>query len=106
MTLTEIMMTEKQLNRAAAWNLVCEYTQGESLRLHMLAVETAVRAYAEKFQSQQEIAAEVINVDKWAIVGLLHDFDYERWPDPPDQSPKRGGDFARSWLPRRCHLCD
>ncbi len=61
--------------RAEAYALMCEFTQSDSLRKHMLAVEAAVRAYARKFGADEE---------QWAIVGLLHDFDYERWPDPPD----------------------
>ena len=63
------------LNRQAAYDLVCQYTKSESLRRHMLAVEAAMRAYARKFGEDEE---------KWGAVGLLHDFDYERWPNPPD----------------------
>lgn len=60
------------LDRTAAWSLVCEWTQSESLRKHMLAVETAMRAYARKFGAAEEA---------WALAGLLHDFDYERFPN-------------------------
>src|SRR4026209_1833392 len=73
------------MNRADAYALVCEYTQSDSLRKHMLAVETGVRAYARKFVENEEL---------WGIVGLLHDFDYERWPNPPDH-PLRGSEILR-----------
>ena len=71
------------MNREAAYALVCEYTNGESLRKHMLAVELAMRAYAIKYREDE---------NKWAIVGLLHDFDYEKWPDPPDH-PLKGSEI-------------
>ena len=59
-------------SREDAWNLLCEYTQSESLRKHMLAVEACVRAYAKKHNADQEL---------WGVTALLHDFDYERWPN-------------------------
>ena len=71
------------MNRADAYALVCEYTQSDSLRKHMLAVETGVRAYARKFGEDEGL---------WGIVGLLHDFDYERWPNPPDH-PLKGAEI-------------
>jgi putative nucleotidyltransferase with HDIG domain len=58
--------------RDDAWNLLCEYTQSESLRKHMLAVEACVRAYARKNGADEEL---------WSLTALLHDFDYERWPN-------------------------
>jgi len=78
------------MNRADAYALVCEYTQNPSLRKHMLAVEAAMRAYADKFGEDPE---------KWAIVGLLHDFDYERWPDPPDHPLKGAAILAERGYP-------
>jgi putative nucleotidyltransferase with HDIG domain len=71
------------MNRDDALKLVCEYTTSDSLRKHMLAVEAAMRAYAKKLGEDEEL---------WGIVGLLHDFDYERWPNPPDH-PLRGAEI-------------
>src|SRR3989440_2784192 len=68
------------MNRTDALTLLNEYTKNPSLVKHMLAVEAALRAYASKLGQDEET---------WGIVGLLHDFDYERWPDPPDH-PLRG----------------
>jgi putative nucleotidyltransferase with HDIG domain len=65
--------------------LVNEYTKSQSLIRHMLAVESAMRAYARRFGEDEE---------KWGQVGLLHDFDYERWPDPPDH-PLKGSEILR-----------
>ncbi len=68
------------LDRQSAYDLMCEYTQSDSLRKHMLAVEAGMRSYARKY-GEDEL--------KWSTVGLLHDFDYERWPTPPDH-PMQG----------------
>ena len=72
-------------NRDDAWQLLNEYTKGESLLKHAMAVETAVRGYARKFGENEE---------EWGVVGLLHDFDYERWPTPEDH-PFRGSEILR-----------
>lgn len=63
------------MNRDDAWALVCEWTESESLRKHMLAVETAMRAYAREFGEDEE---------KWGVTGLLHDMDYEKHPTPAE----------------------
>src|ERR1700747_849654 len=73
------------MNRADALVLLQEYTQNASLIKHMLAVEAAMRAYARKLGQDEE---------RWGIVGLLHDFDYERWPNPPDH-PLKGSEILR-----------
>ena len=75
-----------ELNRADAWNIVTEHTQSESLRKHMLAVEAAVRGYARLWGEDEE---------GWGVVALLHDFDYERWPEPADH-PFRGVEILRA----------
>jgi predicted hydrolase (HD superfamily) len=59
------------MDREAAWQLLCEYTQTEPLRKHGLAVEAVMRHFARKNSEDEE---------RWGITGLLHDFDYERWP--------------------------
>ena len=73
------------LSRDAAWALLTEWTVGEGLRKHALAVETAVRGYARTF-GEDETA--------WSVVALLHDFDYERYPTPADH-PFRGCEELR-----------
>ncbi len=67
------------MTRDAAWELLTEYTKSESLLRHALAVEASMREYARIFGEDEE---------RWGIVGLLHDFDYERWPEPPDHPLK------------------
>lgn len=70
-----------------AWLLVCEFTESESLRRHMLSCEAAMRAYAYRFGG---------NADLWGVVGLLHDFDYERFPDVSASGhPNRGAEILR-----------
>jgi putative nucleotidyltransferase with HDIG domain len=68
-------------SRDDAWKLLCEYTQSESLRKHMLAVEACVRAYARKFGADVDRFAVAPDEDLWGLAALLHDFDYERWPN-------------------------
>jgi putative nucleotidyltransferase with HDIG domain len=80
---------ESMKDRTAAWGLLTEFTQSESLRKHALAVEACMRAYAQKFSSDEEL---------WGIVGLLHDFDYDKYPSLEDH-PYRGNEILkeRGW---------
>ncbi len=78
------------ITREDALALMHEYTQNENLRRHMYAVEAAMRVYARKFGEDEEL---------WGITGLLHDFDYERWPNderkPDDEHPTTGVKILR-----------
>ncbi|MGA1999163.1 MAG: HDIG domain-containing metalloprotein [Terriglobales bacterium] len=76
-------------DRQSAWCLLTEFTQSENLRKHALAVEACMRAYARKFGEDGE---------KWGVVGLIHDFDYDRWPTQEDH-PYRGNEILtqRGW---------
>ncbi len=69
--------------REEAWELLCEYTKGESLRKHALAVETAMRAAAVHYGGPD------VDVAEWGLTGLLHDFDYEMFPTA-DEHPYKG----------------
>ena len=69
----------KSLSREEAWNLFCEWTESPSLRRHVLAVEAAMRAYAERFGEDPE---------EWGAIGILHDLDYERHPDLETGHPR------------------
>ena len=66
-------------SRAEAWSLLCEWTESDPLRRHMLAVETGMRAYAVEFGEDEEL---------WGLTGLLHDLDYERYPDLETGHPR------------------
>lgn len=71
------------MDRQSAWNLLCEYTKSESLRKHALAVEACMRNYARKFGEDEET---------WGSTGLIHDFDYEMYPNAPDH-PLKGSEI-------------
>ena len=66
--------------REDAWELFCEWTESESLRKHVLGVEAAMRAYAREYGEDEEL---------WAVTGLLHDLDYERYPDLETGHPRK-----------------
>ena len=73
------------MNYQDALNLMHEHTQSEALRKHMYAVEAAMRAYAKKFGEDEEL---------WGTVAILHDFDYEKYPDAPDH-PTKGSEILK-----------
>ena len=75
-----------QLSREDAWTLLTEWTTSESLLRHMLAVEAAMRAYAPRFDGDAEL---------WGLTGLLHDLDYERYPNLEDGHPRSGAEPVR-----------
>ena len=98
-------------SREATLSLMHEYTASDSLRKHMLAVESAMRAYAEHYGE---------NVARWGVTGLVHDFDYERYPNaahsPTDEHPAegvrilRGSDIRKTcsrrfWVMRPTRAC-
>ena len=68
-----------QPTRDEAWQLFCEWTQSDSLRKHALGVEAAMRAYAREFGEDEEL---------WAVTGIVHDLDYERYPDLDSGHPR------------------
>jgi putative nucleotidyltransferase with HDIG domain len=76
-------------DRERAWGLLTEFTQSESLRKHALAVEACMRVYARKLGGDENL---------WGVVGLLHDFDYEKWPSLEDH-PYKGNEILkeRGW---------
>jgi putative nucleotidyltransferase with HDIG domain len=74
------------MNRQHAWNLLTEYTKKDGLIKHALAVEASMRAYADKFGEDTEV---------WGVVGLLHDFDYEKFPSMEDH-PFKGAEILRN----------
>src|SRR5579872_2085158 len=76
---------EMNMDRDAAWKLLTEFTQSESLRKHALAVEACMRAYARRFSTDEQL---------WGTVGLLHDFDYDRYPSLEDH-PYKGNEILR-----------
>jgi putative nucleotidyltransferase with HDIG domain len=73
------------MDRAEAWCLLTEFTQSESLRKHALAVEACMRAYARKLGADEEL---------WGMVGLIHDFDYEKYPSA-EEHPFKGNEILK-----------
>ncbi|MBV8733984.1 MAG: HD domain-containing protein [Solirubrobacterales bacterium] len=69
----------REISRQEAWDLLCEWTASESLRRHALAVEAAMRAYASRFEGDEQL---------WGLTGLVHDLDYDRYPSAGDGHPR------------------
>ena len=78
------------IDRAGAWDILCEFTQSESLRKHALAVEACVAAYARQFREDEQ---------KWSVTALLHDFDWEIHPQAPDHPMKGEAILAARGVP-------
>ena len=78
------------IDRAVAWEILCEFTQSESLRKHALAVEACVAAYARQFREDEQ---------KWSVTALLHDFDWEVHPQAPDHPIKGEAILAARGVP-------
>jgi putative nucleotidyltransferase with HDIG domain len=76
------------IDRETAWGLLSEFTQSESLRKHALSVEACMRAYARK------LAAGSAEEELWGVVGLLHDFDYDKYPSLDDH-PYKGNEILK-----------
>ena len=85
--------------REDAWGLLCEYTPNENLRKHALAVEACVRAYARKAAGRSASNQAGADEELWGLTALLHDFDYERWPNqehhPTEGHPSAGARILR-----------
>jgi putative nucleotidyltransferase with HDIG domain len=77
------------INRESAWGLLTEFTLSENLRKHAMAVEACLRAYARKFGEDE---------NRWGVVGLIHDFDYEKYPSA-EEHPYKGNQILeeRGW---------
>jgi putative nucleotidyltransferase with HDIG domain len=80
-------MVMSEPTRDEAWDLFCEWTESDSLRKHALGVEAAMRAYARRFGEDEE---------RWAVTGIVHDLDYERYPDLETGHPRKALEELRS----------
>jgi putative nucleotidyltransferase with HDIG domain len=83
--LTKVAGKKMTIDRESAWCLLTEFTKSESLRKHALAVEACMRAYARRFSDSEDL---------WGVVGLLHDFDYDKYPSLEDH-PYKGNEILK-----------